>query len=1228
MLIMGFLFAYPLLVKTVVADQVKSHEGEFAAIRTEGLRYLIIEDLRLDKPHEVSVDRIQVRMPLGLLIDRILGPGKGVSLKIEGVDARWTKQEPDTGKETTPIQLNELYEQVWSILSTAGRWLPRGGVSMVTLRRGDSTWIHVDNLDWDHTGLYARGWALEAERDFKFVLTPEQGKVRIELESVDWETSMGGSLKNEEGVLAFSLSGSLLAGDTALMGRFPESGVMPDQFEVSWVKPDLALLRLIPTELPLAGLEFYFSQDRESWRLAIHTDTPNPGAETFHWRIETEASGNRSQAQVDSLEIQFPFAEASLAEPVEFRVDTLTLRNDLQFSGWANLDHALLRSTGLSGTVSGGLQVSMESFRRGTPDYRVIGGLEWTGSPVELPVRIDLEGSGNLKRFDFHKIHFSADPSVVDASLALEFKDAVQYRSRFSYKIHALSLQPLVEGKLPFDSLNGSGDLRGSGAAYELTLSGAPEGIQLGPLVPLNAEYELALRPGDIDIVNLLVAGDEVSAQLAGKAQWGEGKAGLNLNTLDIRSGDQGDLFLEEPFQGQFEWRVGAEELMRTNWGRLSLVRDQGGEGSGLVLEPAGLAVDPSQIPLQLQINGLGTDFLRPWMNQDLPELRMETLSARGNLPLDGSAIRELRLEGQGSYEMVNGRVITWNAFAELGADRVTIEQMVAQGSKGSRLEFAGEFPVTLALAPEEGIRYEILWDQPMQIDGQLVAAERTLNLTRESHTLTVEDPRLELHLKGTPQSPLGSFLVGFEALTYVDPEKERSLDVSMGRLRGEAGPDRISIEELTLGFGGQQIQGKAQWPLSTGDIRQIVQEFSLDTLRTGSASLVLPEVDVATISAFLPGFIRDTGSVSGRIHYNPEDGFQGNLAVAGFSLRQIGNGLTFNDITGQLDFDDYRYSFDNLTGSVSGRLVNANGWLEVIPGESPLFSIEIRGESFPLTRTSDLVLRGDVDLALRKLKGDRPAILGGKVDLKNSLFLMNLVDLAQPGAASADSRPPYFSITQEPFANWGLDLQITGTEFLRADTTVLRGSFSTDLKLEGTLRSPFLLGTVSMDSGDVFFPFGRFKMETGYAEFTLSDPYDPVLSARGRSRSMGYDIQLDLGGSLSNPQFAFDTNPTMTDEETILLLTGGVLPGNDNASSFTQNSGRLALYLSQGFVSDLLGSSATERIHIGGGEEISKSGRETFYVEFDIKDDISVIGEYDQYDRYNLDARWRIRSK
>jgi translocation and assembly module TamB len=152
--------------------------------------------------------------------------------------------------------------------------------------------------------------------------------------------------------------------------------------------------------------------------------------------------------------------------------------------------------------------------------------------------------------------------------------------------------------------------------------------------------------------------------------------------------------------------------------------------------------------------------------------------------------------------------------------------------------------------------------------------------------------------------------------------------------------------------------------------------------------------------------------------------------------------------------------------------------------------------------------------------------------------------------------------------------------------------------------------------------------MESGQAEFTISDPYDPELDARGKSRTLGYDIDMTVGGTLSSPNLEFESDPSMTNDEVLLLLTGGVLPGNDTTSTLSQNSGKLAFYLGQGFVTDLFGSSSSDRLRIASGEDISESGRETFNVEYDLTDDLSVIGEYDKYDRYNLDVRWRIRSK
>jgi translocation and assembly module TamB len=51
----------------------------------------------------------------------------------------------------------------------------------------------------------------------------------------------------------------------------------------------------------------------------------------------------------------------------------------------------------------------------------------------------------------------------------------------------------------------------------------------------------------------------------------------------------------------------------------------------------------------------------------------------------------------------------------------------------------------------------------------------------------------------------------------------------------------------------------------------------------------------------------------------------------------------------------------------------------------------------------------------------------------------------------------------------------------------------------------------------------------------------------------------------------------------------------------------------------------AEERLIIRSGEDVSEEGRLTYSVEYRLSERWSVIGEYDEYNAFNTDLKWKV---
>ena len=101
------------------------------------------------------------------------------------------------------------------------------------------------------------------------------------------------------------------------------------------------------------------------------------------------------------------------------------------------------------------------------------------------------------------------------------------------------------------------------------------------------------------------------------------------------------------------------------------------------------------------------------------------------------------------------------------------------------------------------------------------------------------------------------------------------------------------------------------------------------------------------------------------------------------------------------------------------------------LDGSELNYQVNLHGTNVPLSRRAELLLRGDFELSLRG-GSNRPPKLSGNVTLRDGLYVQHASALVWSAARRPEWRPPYFSVTNEPFADWKLDLAVRGDRFLR----------------------------------------------------------------------------------------------------------------------------------------------------------------------------------------------------
>jgi translocation and assembly module TamB len=89
-------------------------------------------------------------------------------------------------------------------------------------------------------------------------------------------------------------------------------------------------------------------------------------------------------------------------------------------------------------------------------------------------------------------------------------------------------------------------------------------------------------------------------------------------------------------------------------------------------------------------------------------------------------------------------------------------------------------------------------------------------------------------------------------------------------------------------------------------------------------------------------------------------------------------------------------------------------------------------------------------------------------------------------------------------------------------------------------------------------------------------------------------------------------------------MVMTGQPPTGEATSSGAHRFALLGAYLGRGIFQDL-GVGGENRLEVSAGQQVSAQGRETYEIEYNLRERWSLVGEYDEYDSYNAGVKWRV---
>ncbi len=335
------------------------------------------------------------------------------------------------------------------------------------------------------------------------------------------------------------------------------------------------------------------------------------------------------------------------------------------------------------------------------------------------------------------------------------------------------------------------------------------------------------------------------------------------------------------------------------------------------------------------------------------------------------------------------------------------------------------------------------------------------------------------------------------------------------------------------IGFGAQNPSNV----VLTGSINlRILQLFNADLLAAGHSSLR------ATVRGSL-----DHPQVDGRLE----------LRNASLYLSGLPNGV--DKANGVIVFDRTRATIQTLSAESGGGRISFTGFVGFA---APILTYRVAAHADGVRYRSQGA-SVTVDAALDLTGTSMSSIVSGTVTVRKAAFNPStdigslLAQAARPVSTPSDQNQ-YFRGLQ-------FDIRIESAQNLEVQTSLARGlQGQADLRLTGTPERPVLLGSLSVNQGQIDFFGNRYTINRGEVHFYNALKIEPVVDLDLETRERGITVDIMLSGPLTKLNVSYRSDPPLKSEDIVALLTVGRTPGTPGELSSSQTAGQTS-FLSGG---------------------------------------------------------------
>jgi hypothetical protein len=369
----------------------------------------------------------------------------------------------------------------------------------------------------------------------------------------------------------------------------------------------------------------------------------------------------------------------------------------------------------------------------------------------------------------------------------------------------------------------------------------------------------------------------------------------------------------------------------------------------------------------------------------------------------------------------------------------------------------------------------------------------------------------------------------------------------------------RASIEHASFSLRGYEISNAERLNLSYRDGLLDVQHVTFqgaETELTLAGNLKLDEPRRANLEVngranlLILNSILEAGSTSGLIELSTvisgpleQPRIVGSAEVRDLILTHPDLPTNLFDARGSFKFTANQVSIDEFSAGTAFGRINAEGGV-FLEGLIPVrWQVNVFGSGLRVQYPSDIVSIIDADVDFLRSAGAQ--LISGAVYIRSAEYTqrISIPELILGYTRRQVETPPTGLVAADADeTETVLDIAVEAYQSLRVNNNLADIVASGDFTVRGTLQSPVILGSMTVDDGRLFLEHNEYEVIRGTVLFNNPRRTRPVLNFQASTDIRDHTVTIDVRGPIEQINVAFRSEPPLPTASIIALLgTGGL---------------------------------------------------------------------------------------